>query len=67
MVELARAPHRGRGSDPFLVIEPISAFGRIAVALEHDERRCAGRMCRGEQHRCRERADGGEERRFDTS
>jgi hypothetical protein len=68
MLYLARAPHRSRGSDPFLVTEArISAFGLIGAALKHDERGCARRMCRGEQRRCRQRAERGEERRFTTS
>ena len=48
-------------------IEPVGAFSqRIRVALEHDQRGCAGRMCRREQRRCRERAVAREEDRFAT-
>ena len=53
-----------RGED-FLGIEPTDARG-IRVALEHDQRGGARRMCRREQRRCRERADAREEDRFAT-
>ena len=65
MLELPRAPHGDHGSEDFLGIEPISAFShRIRVALEHDQRGGAGRMCCREQRRCRERAVDREEDRF---
>ena len=51
----------------FLGCEPIGAFShRIRVALEHDQRGGAGRMCCREQRRCRERAVDREEDRFAT-
>jgi hypothetical protein len=71
MLYLSRAPHSDRGSVPFLANEPIGALSplshRIRVALEHDERGGARRMCRGEQRRCRERAGAREQDRFATS
>ena len=67
MLELSRAPHGDHGSDELPRIEPVGAFShRIRVALEHDQRGCAGRMCRREQRRCRERAVDREEDRFAT-
>jgi hypothetical protein len=56
MVGLPGAPHGDHGSEDFFRIEPITAsHNRIGVALEGDKRGCAGRMCRREQHCCRER------------
>ena len=67
MLELARAPHGDHGSDDFLASEPVGAFSqRIRVALEHDQRGGAGRMCCREQRRCRERAVDRDEDRFAT-
>ena len=40
---------------------------RIREALEHDQRGGAGRMCRGEQRRCRESAVDRDEDRFTTA
>jgi hypothetical protein len=62
MLELPGAPRRDHGSAGFFSIEPISAFEkRICVALEHDQRGGARRMCR------RERAAGGKEDCFATA
>jgi len=67
MLELARAPHGDRGSIYLLGCgsrgEPSH---RIRVALQHDQRGCARRMCRREQRPRRERARHREEDRFTT-
>jgi hypothetical protein len=50
----------------FLGIEGVSALSPIRVALEDDQRGCAGRMCRREQPRRRDRAVDRDEDRFAT-
>jgi hypothetical protein len=65
MFPLPGAPHADPASDDFFVIEPIGADA-IGVALEHDQRGGAGRMCCREQRTRRERADGREKNRFAT-
>jgi hypothetical protein len=68
MLELPGAPHGDIAREDFFRSEPISAFGlRIGVALEHDQRGGARRMCRREQCRCRERSVDRQDDRFATS
>ena len=51
--------------EDFFRIEPVSAFGfRIGVALEHDQRDSAGRICCCKKRRWTERAAEHEEDRF---
>jgi hypothetical protein len=66
MLELPGPPHGGYGSVGYLAIDSIGALSYriIRVALKHDQRGGAGRMCCCEQRRCRERAVGGDEDRF---
>jgi hypothetical protein len=65
MLHLPRAPHGDRGSSDLLGCGSLGALShRIRVALEHDERGCARRMCCREQRPRRERAGAGEEDRF---
>jgi hypothetical protein len=67
MLELAGPIHGSPGSDHLLDSCSISAFShRIREALEHDKRGGAGRMCRREQRRWRERAGAREDDRFAT-
>ncbi len=47
-------------------VEPLGAVIAARVALEHDQRGCAGRMCCREQRRCRERPVHRDEDRFAT-
>ena len=69
MLDLARAPHRDHGSEriPLKSSPSVRCSNRIRVALEHDQRGRARRMCRREQRRWRERAVDREEDRFATS
>ena len=48
MMELPRTPH----GDGFLGVMPRAFSKRMREALEHDQRGCAGRMCRCEQRPC---------------
>ena len=67
MLQLPRPPHGDHRQRGLPRCEPIGAFShRIRVALEHDQRGCAGRMCCREQRRRRERAVDREEDRFAT-
>ena len=67
MLDLPRSPHGDHGIEEFLRTEPISVFSQqICVALEHDQRGCAGRMCCCEQRPRRERAVDRDEDRFAT-
>ena len=57
MFELPRPPHARPWQRGFPRGRPVGAFGkRIRVALEHDQRGGARRMCCREQRRWRERA-----------
>jgi hypothetical protein len=72
LLELAGPPHGDHAGDGFLGVDPddpVATLGqRKRVAVEHDQRGCAGRMCRREQRRWHQRAAGTrEEDRFTTS
>ena len=66
MLHLPRAPHGDYGSVGSLAIESIGALSHriIRVALKHNQRGGARRMCCREQRRCCERAIDGDEDRF---
>ena len=64
MLDLPAAPHADRSRLNFVLNECGSA--RICVTVEHDQRGGAGRMCRREQRRCRERGVRRDEYRFAT-
>ena len=67
MLELARPPHGYHGIAGFLGVHPVSAFSKwIRVALEHDQRGCARRICCCEQRRWCQRAVDREKDRFAT-
>ena len=67
MLVFPRSPHGDKASDNFLGIAPIRAFSKhIRVALERDQRGCAGRMRRCEQRRWRGPAVGCNENRLAT-
>ena len=67
MLVFPRPPHGDHGSPDFLGRWSLGALRKwLGVALEDDQRGCAGRMCCGEQRSRRERADAREEDRFAT-